>query len=76
MLILGRREKESIHIGNDIVISIEEIAKHMVKVGIDAPKDVVILRSELKDKIAKENLKATTKAEKDDLSSLSTLLKK
>jgi carbon storage regulator len=76
MLILGRKKGESIHIGNDITISIEDISHGMVKVGIDAPKDIVILRSELKDKIAKENQKAIQKIDKDSLKDISKLLKK
>ena len=76
MLILGRKKGESIHIGSDITISVEDIAKGMIKIGIDAPKDVVILRSELKDRIAKENLKATLKVDKEKLKDFSKLLKK
>ena len=76
MLILGRKEKERIHIGHDVTISIENINKGMVKVGIDAPKDVIILRGELKEKIIQSNLKATNKAEASQLQNISKLLKK
>ncbi len=76
MLILGRRVKESIHIGDDITISIEEISKNMVKIGIDAPKDVVILRSELKEKIEKQNQEAAKNRDTDAIKDLSNLLKK
>ena len=76
MLILGRREKETIIIGNDVTISIENIARGMVKLGIDAPKDVIILRGELKDKIVASNLKATQKADENQLKDISKLLKK
>ena len=76
MLILGRKLKETIMIGNDITISIEGITKAMVKLGIDAPKDVVILRGELKDKIIESNLKATNKASDKQLKEISKLLKK
>ena len=76
MLILGRKENESIHIGSNVTVTIEDISRGMVKIGIDAPKDVVILRGELKDKIAKENLKATAKVDKQDLKDFSKLLKK
>ena len=75
MLILGRKEKETIIIANDIMISVESIAKGMVKLGIDAPKDIVILRGELKDKIIASNLKATTKASDTQLQDISKLLK-
>lgn len=46
MLCLARRKGESIKIGDDITIVIIDI-RGQVKIGIDAPKDVVILRSEL-----------------------------
>ncbi len=76
MLVLGRKTKESIHIGNDIVISIEEINKGTVKIGIEAPKDVVILRSELKEEIAKENIKASKEVDQTILKDFSKKLKK
>ncbi len=76
MLILGRKEGETIEIGNDITISIENITKMMVKVGIEAPKDIMILRGELKKKIAESNLKATHKADEALLEDISKLLKK
>jgi carbon storage regulator len=76
MLILGRKEQETILIGNDVTISIESITKGMVKIGIDAPKEVMILRGELKDRIIEENLKATQKADEKQLKDISKLLKK
>ncbi len=74
MLILGRREKEDILIGNNIRISVENIAKGMVKIGIDAPKDVVILRGELKDSISEANIKASTKVDEDSIKDITKLL--
>lgn len=48
MLVLARRVGESIHIGNDIIIEIESFENgNRVKIGINAPKDLRILRSEL-----------------------------
>ena len=76
MLILGRKEKETIMISNDITISIENITKGMVKIGIDAPKDIIILRGELKDRIIQSNLKATNLATITQLKDISKLLKK
>jgi len=48
MLILTRRNNERIFIGDNIVLSILTIEGNRVKVGIDAPKDVTILREEIK----------------------------
>ena len=46
-LCLGRRKGESILIGDDVLVTILEVANGQVRVGIRAPKDVVILRTEL-----------------------------
>lgn len=47
MLILMRKEGESIHIGNEIVVKLVKIEGSRVRIGISAPDDVVILRREL-----------------------------
>ena len=49
MLILTRRSNERIFIGDDIVLSILSIEGNRVKVGIDAPKEVSIVREEIRD---------------------------
>jgi carbon storage regulator len=49
MLILTRRPGESIHIGDDIEISVLEIRGNQIRLGINAPADVLVLRSELLD---------------------------
>ena len=46
-LVLTRRLNESIMIGDDIEISVADIAKGKVKIKIQAPDDIVILRKEL-----------------------------
>ena len=48
MLILRRRAGESILIGPDIEIEFLEVNSQTVKVGIKAPREVSILRSELR----------------------------
>jgi|LakMenEpi03Aug12_release.lakeMendotaPanAssembly.Ray.scaffolds.fasta_scaffold4112728_1 carbon storage regulator len=47
MLILSRKLDESILIGDSITIKIVSIEKGTVKLGIDAPADIRVLRSEL-----------------------------
>ena len=47
MLVLARRLGESILVGEGIQITVIELHKNRVKIGIDAPKDVTILRKEL-----------------------------
>lgn len=48
MLIIRRRRGESIVIGEDIEIEILETSPTQVKLGISAPKDVTVLRSEIR----------------------------
>ena len=47
MLILTRAPGESLKIGEDIVITVLEVNGRQVRIGIDAPDAVHILRSEL-----------------------------
>jgi carbon storage regulator len=47
MLVLTRKEGEKIIIG-DVIISIVSVRGKSVRIGIDAPKEIKILREELK----------------------------
>ncbi len=47
MLVLSRQESEKFRIGDDIVITIVRIGPSQVRVGIDAPKGLRVLREEL-----------------------------
>lgn len=47
MLILSRRESESVHLGDDIVLTIVRVSGEKVRIGIVAPPHVKILRNEL-----------------------------
>lgn len=76
MLILGRKEGEEILLGNDIKVKIVEVNKGTIKIGIDAPKDILVLRGELKDKIEEINKQANIKTGERVIKDLSKLLKK
>jgi carbon storage regulator len=47
MLVLSRRERERIRLGDSIVITIVRVAGDKVRIGIEAPPDVIVLRDEL-----------------------------
>ncbi len=47
MLLLTRRDGESLIIGDDIKVTVLNVNGNQVKIGIDAPEDVPILREEL-----------------------------
>ena len=51
MLVLTRRINEWIKIGEDITIIVTEVNGGSIKLGIDAPQNVVILRGEVKERI-------------------------
>ena len=48
MLILQRKEGESLHIGEDVEISVLSVEAGRVRLAIEAPKSVSILRAELR----------------------------
>lgn len=56
MLVLTRRIGERIYIGRGIVVTIKEINGNQVRVGIDAPPNVNIVRSELLERAALDQL--------------------
>lgn len=47
MLVLGRKRGQKIAIGPDIVVSVERIMDGEVRIGVTAPKELLILRTEL-----------------------------
>ncbi|ABO50927.1 carbon storage regulator, CsrA [Desulforamulus reducens MI-1] len=60
MLILSRKKNESIHIGDNIIITVVDIGGDNIKIGIDAPKNVQIFRSELLKAVEQENKNAVS----------------
>ena len=58
MLILSRKVNESLHIGDKIVVKVIAIQEGQVKIGIDAPVDVKIFRSEIYEAIQESNRSA------------------
>ena len=67
MLTLSRKPGESIRIGNDILIIVQEVRGKVVKISIDAPDDMTIYREELYKKIVAANLESTTVSDLADL---------
>lgn len=47
MLILSRRETERVRLGDSIVVTIVRVSGDKVRLGIEAPPDVLVLRDEL-----------------------------
>ena len=47
MLVLSRRESERIKLGDSIVVTVVRVAGDRVRLGIEAPPDLLVLREEL-----------------------------
>jgi carbon storage regulator len=47
MLVLSRKAQQKIRIGDDVVITVVEIRPGQIRLGIDAPKEVPVMREEL-----------------------------
>lgn len=48
MLVLSRKKDQQILIGDNIVVTIVQIGGNKVRIGVEAPKEVVVLREELR----------------------------
>ncbi len=64
MLVLSRKTGESIHIGNNIEVKVISISKDKVKLGFEAPKNITVIRGELRLAVIGANIEAS-KSQKD-----------
>lgn len=71
MLVISRKKGESLLIGDDIEITVIKLEDGSVKLGVNAPKEVTILRKELYEEVENENKNAA----KADLSLLKKIKK-
>lgn len=51
MLVLSRKVGEKLHIGDDIVLTVTMVKGNRVKLGIEAPENVRIVRGELEEAV-------------------------
>lgn len=58
MLVLSRKINQSIMIGDDIRIVVVAVDRDQVKLGIEAPRDVSVHRSEIYEEIQRANQSA------------------
>ena len=75
MLILSRKTGEVIKIGDDVTLHVVEISKGFVKIGIDAPEHIKILREEVYERIKDENIESA-QAGASGLSKAADMLKR
>lgn len=65
MLVLTRKIDQSIMIGDHIRVVVVDIRGDQVKLGIDAPRDVMVHRQEIYQEIQAENQRAALKKQVD-----------
>ncbi|MBQ8786255.1 MAG: carbon storage regulator [Oscillospiraceae bacterium] len=69
MLVITRKNNEGLRIGENITVTVVETSKDRVKIGIDAPSNVRIIRNELFD-TERFNIQAAVHKPAADLLSL------
>jgi carbon storage regulator CsrA len=65
MLVLTRKAKQQIQIGPHITITILQIKGQAVRVGVEAPREICVLRSEIAEKLAGDGCNPTVMAALD-----------
>lgn len=70
MLVLTRKENESIMIGDDIEVKLLDLKENQVKIGIVAPREIPVHRREVYLAIKAENAQAAAAASPDEVSKL------
>ena len=75
MLVLSRRIGESVVVGDNIAITILEVRGDIVRVGIEAPREVKVHRAELLAELEKTNKEAASPTD-DIIASLREAMEK
>jgi len=70
MLALSRKKGEALFINNNIEVTVLEVKGDQVKLGIKAPKEIPIYRSEVYEQIQAANKEALTEQTPDNLNKL------
>jgi carbon storage regulator len=62
VLVLSRKAEQSLHLGDNITVTVLSIDGDRVKLGIEAPRTVAVLRNEVYEQIQTANLLAASMA--------------
>lgn len=63
MLVLSRKEGESIVIGDEIVVTVLEVRSGQIRIGIDAPRELQVHRKEVYQQVIEANQEAIASSE-------------
>ncbi len=72
MLILSRRPGESLHLGDDIKITVLSVKGQQIKLGLDVPEHMPVYREEIYRKVQTQNASAL-ELDNNDLMAAATL---
>jgi carbon storage regulator len=75
VLVLSRRIGESVVIGNDVVVTVLEVRGDIIRLGIDAPREVTVHRQEVFEAIEAAN-QAAASPDTESVSALADALSK
>ena len=75
MLVLTRKVGEKLLIGDDVVISVVEVNRGSVRLGVEAPQTVSILRHEVYERIQEENLTSSQVSSAKDIEQAAAFLR-
>ena len=76
MLVLSRKCEQSLLVGEDITITVLAIEGERVKLGIDAPRSVTVLRTEVHDQLQLANAAAAHALEPSKVQTISKALRR
>ncbi len=74
MLVLTRRSGESVMIGDQVVVTVVEVRGDVVRLGIEAPREVRVHREEVYRAVGEANA-AAAKTSDDDMTRLAAQLR-
>ncbi|WP_432564131.1 carbon storage regulator CsrA [Kineococcus sp. SYSU DK003] len=75
MLVLTRKAGESVVIGDEVVVRVLEVRGDVVRVGIDAPRDVQVHRQEVYEAVREANI-ASAGASEEAISALQGIVRR
>ena len=59
MLVLSRKQNERIRVGDSVVVTVVRVSGDKVRIGIEAPASMRVLRDELEDEVDEVELTLT-----------------
>ena len=62
MLVLTRKQGESIVIGNEVTVTVVEVRNGQVRLGIEAPRSIEVHRKEVYEQVMAQNVAAASQA--------------